>query len=171
MEIRKENRNNKKREKLTLGRILARLGPTLLFHRASPLCSSSFSFPIGALPGGTHSSGSSPSPTTRSAPRISELREPWRDPRADSPSGALPPRISPVSFPLFRSRAAVDPLRCAAGVIFSVACATIPTSARESRLHPDLATRTSPIYKTIARVLPSLILLLRAPPNLWTQSR
>ena len=36
-----------------MGRILARLGPILLFHRASPLCSSSFSFPVGALPGGT----------------------------------------------------------------------------------------------------------------------
>ena len=36
-----------------MGRILARLGPILLFHRANPLCSSSFSFPVGALPGGT----------------------------------------------------------------------------------------------------------------------
>jgi hypothetical protein len=157
-----------------LGRILARLGPTLLFHRASPLCSSSFSFPVGALPGGTHSSGSSPSSTTRSAPRIpsSVNHGVTPPPPARTPHLARflhGSRQSPS--PLFRSRAEVDPLHCAAGVIFSVACATIPTSARESRLHPDLATRTSPIYKTIARVLPSLILLLRAPPNLWRQSR
>jgi hypothetical protein len=42
-------------------------------------------------------------------------------------------RISPVSLPLFRSRAAVDPLCCAAGVILSAACATVPTSARNPR--------------------------------------
>jgi hypothetical protein len=96
----------------------------------------------GSLPRGAPYSDSSLSPRTGMNRRL------WRSPRGCRAAVPITRprfpslRISPVSFPLFRSRAVVGPLRCADGVIFSAACAAIPTFARELQFHTDLATQT-----------------------------
>jgi hypothetical protein len=100
------NGNEQKKKRKTISLLLGRLPhfwpsslqPTHFFSRTPPFLHDRTCFtrgPVASLLAcavpmtyRTHSSGLSPSSTTRSAPGISELREPWRDPHADFLSSA-----------------------------------------------------------------------------------